>query len=157
MLRFSAALSCVFAAVEAGKTAPNYNVLLANAKMDDDVILLDDLNMLQDALLDSMGFFVARGTTLKFAAYSNPTTGFSWVVNRPNFGRRSELFTITDEYVADPPPDGADGWAGGGGYHYFNIEAGNRKGDGYFWIEYKKEWEVDVLPEKFYFYPVHVF
>ena len=118
MLRFSAALSCVFAAVEAGKSSPNYRILLSNATMNEDVILLDDLNLLQDALLDSIGFFVEQGTTLKFAAYSNPTTGSEWNVNRAMSGR---AITITDQYVADPPPDGEEFWVGGGGYHYFTI------------------------------------
>ena len=121
MLRFSAALSCVFAAVEAGTSPPDYRILLSNATMNEDVILLDDLNLLQDALLDSIGFFVARGTSLKFAAKSNPSTGYEWNVNS---GMDNGVFTITDEYVVDPLPDGMDFCSGCGGYHYFTIKAG---------------------------------
>ena len=133
MLKFSAALSCVFAAVEAAKNPFNYRRLLSNAAIDESTILLDDLNELQASILESMGFFMYQGTTLKFAAYSNPTTGYSWYVNDMMTGG---VFTIAHEYIADTPPEGEEFWSGGGGYSYFTITPGETAGDGYFSIDY---------------------
>ena len=142
MLRFSAALSCVFAATCSASQVLSEEDLVST-------VFLDELNMLQHSVLKSTGFFVEKEKSLRLAVAGNPTTGYSWEVNEE---MANGAFTVTEDYIMnDAPP----GMVGVGGMYYFTIEAGPEQAEGTISLAYGRSWE--STPVSTYEFPVHIF
>ncbi len=97
--------------------------------------------IVQEKQLSRCPMDLLQGQTLNITLPSNPTTGFRWIVADAAPG---VLRSLGPEVYTTPEDTGLVGSAGQSTWRYQAYQ----KGDGRLLMQYRRPWEVEVVPAK---------